>query len=75
MHNSYEIRFVAYAKRRIQNICMYRAHGETFADAIQDFLTWANSDQKKLDSNGRPFTFDTAPVTEKIILSIANVSY
>lgn len=75
MVNNYEIRYIVYSKRRIQDIRMFRTSGNSYGDAIRNFLLWANSKEEKLDQKGKPLKFDMNPVTEASILSIACVSY
>ena len=75
MERQYEIRFVIWSNKKIQTFRMFVTRANSYAEAMQNFIDWANSPEPKTDARGKAFSFDRLPVTEKYVISIARIDW
>ena len=76
MINTYEVRFGASSEKKrkvIQDYRVFTVKAESFADALDKFILWANDGQQKTDFRGRPYRFTSYPVTESNAVSVVRI--
>lgn len=76
MSNTYEVRFGASSEKKkkvIQDYRIFTVKAESFADALDQFVQWANDGRQKTDFKGRPYKFTSYPVTEANAVSVVRI--
>ena len=75
MKKFYEVRFGIDSKKRIQEYRIYTTQAESYAEALKNFVEWANNGEEKFDMKNKPYRFRDYPVTEQNATSVCRLSF
>ena len=72
---TYEVRFETFARKKFPEYRIFTTKAESFDDAVNKFVAWANNGEPKFDFRGKEYKFDVYPVTEKNAVSVCRLDW